>query len=443
MAKFVIMPKIGLTMTEGTVGSWYKSEGDAVAAGEKLFDIKTDKLTNDVESEEAGVLLRILAQAGDVVACLKPVAIIGQAGEDISPLLSEAGASEGGAAAQPQAQAQPEAAAPAAGPAVTPSEGGRVIASPAARKLARERGVDLHLVTCDGSRGRIVLADVERYLASGVGAQEKVKATPMARKLADQLDVDLSQVPGKGRVRKADVAAYARAGAAVGGEHLEEVIPMTTMRKVIAQRMSQSWAISPVVTYDTSVDMTELARLKNSLKPFRKVTYTDILVKIVSQALLEYPYLNCSVDGENLVLKHYVNMGIAVAVEDGLLVPVVQDAHLKGLAEISDTVADLAARAKNNTLTSDDMAGGTFTITNLGMFGIESFTPIINQPEAAILGVNAIQDVVYLKEDGTAASRPMMKLSLTADHRAVDGALAAQFLQRVKSLAEAPGQLLL
>lgn len=438
MAKFVIMPKIGLTMTEGTIGSWYKNEGDTIAAGEKLFDIKTDKLTNDIESEEAGVLLRILAKAGDVVGCLKPVGIIGQAGEDISDLLNSAGAEKSDAAALKEEKKDEEKPADEAAP---QTRDGRVIASPAAKKLAAERGIDLHLVTGHGPGGRIVLADVEGYTAADSG--KAPKASPMARKLAGELGVDLNEVPAKGRIMKADVAAWAKAGAGAATEHLEEIVPMTMMRKVIANRMSESWAVSPVVTYDISIDMTELARLKNSLKPYRKVTYTDILVKIVSKALLEYPYLNCSIDGENFVLKRYVNMGIAVAVKDGLLVPVIKDAHLKGLAEISESVADLAARAKNNTLTSDDMTGGTFTITNLGMFGIESFSPIINQPEAAILGVNTIQDVVYLKEDGSVASRPMMKLSLTADHRAVDGALAAQFLQRVKALAEAPGQLLL
>lgn len=437
MAKFVIMPKIGLTMTEGTVGSWYKNEGDPVSTGEKLFDIKTDKLTNDVESEESGVLLRILAQAGDVVPCLKPVGVVGQPGEDISDLLDSIGAEKAGAAGEKAKGTEEKLPVEDAKPQVY---GGRIIASPAAKKLAAQRGIDLNLVTGHGPGGRIVLADVEGFRS---GEEKAPKASPMARKLADGLGVDLKDVPARGRIMKADVAAWAKAGTAGGAAQQEETVPMTSMRRVIAERMSESWAVSPVVTYDISVDMTELARLKNSLKPYRKVTYTDILVQIVSRALLEYPYLNSRIEGENFVLRHYVNMGIAVAVEDGLLVPVIQNAHLKGLAEISESVADLASRAKNNSLTADDMTGGTFTITNLGMFGIESFSPIINQPEVAILGVNTIQDVVYLKEDGSVASRPMLKLSLTADHRAVDGALAAQFLQRVKALAEAPGQLLL
>lgn len=437
MASYILMPKIGLTMTEGTVGTWLKKEGDAVEAGEKVFDVKTDKLTNDVVSEESGIVLKILAPEGDVVPCLKPVAIVGAAGEDITALLAEAGC---------EADAAPteETAAPAA----AASEGavyaeGRVIASPAAKALARERGIDLHLVAGHGPRGRIVLADVENYVPAPAAKGEKApKASPMAKKLAAELGVDLHDVRKDGRIMKADVAAAVR-GAAAAPEQLDERVPMTSMRRVIAERMLASSQISPVVTYDTSIDIAAMEQLKNSLKPFRKLTYTDILVKLVSKALMEFPFLNCSVDGESFVLHHYVNMGVAVAIDGGLLVPVIHDAHTKGLAEISEAVADLAGRAKTNALTGDDMVGGTFTITNLGMFGIESFTPIINQPEVAILGVNTIKEELFLKPDGSVGARKMMKLSLTADHRAVDGALAAQFLRRVKSLAEAPGQLLL
>lgn len=432
MANYVVMPKIGLTMTEGTIGTWLKKEGDPVQNGEKLFDVKTDKLTNDVVSEDAGILLRILEPEGAVVACLKPVAIIGAAGEDISSLLGETGCT---VVSQPEVPtAEPvQSAAPAAA-------NGRIIASPAAKKLARESGIDLHLVAGHGPNGRIVLADVQKFAAEGGKAAPK--SSPMAKKLAAQLDVDLSQISKDSRIMKGDVLRFA-AGAAPSSEALEETVPMTTMRSVIAQRMKESVSVSPTVTYTTSVNVAEMARLKQTLKPFRKLTYTDIMVKIVSTALMEFPYLNCSVDGSNYIFKHYVNMGIAVAVDNGLLVPVVKNAHLKGLAEISDTVSDLASRAKNNALTSDDMTGSTFTITNLGMFGIESFSPIINQPEVAILGVNAIRDELYLDSSGAVASRKVMNLSLTADHRAVDGALAAQFLQRVKSLAEAPAQLLL
>lgn len=436
MASYILMPKIGLTMTEGTVGTWLKSEGDAVEAGEKVFDVKTDKLTNDVVSEAGGIILKILAPEGDVVPCLKPVAIVGEAGEDISALLAEAGCEA--------AEVPAEAAAPAAEtkPGTTYAEG-RVIASPAAKALARERGIDLHLVTGHGPNGRIVLADVENYVPAPAAAAEKApKASPMAKKLAAELGVDLHDIQKNGRIMKADVAAAVR-GAAAEPVQLDERVPMTSMRRVIAERMLASSQISPVVTYDTSIDIAAMEQLKNSLKPFRKLTYTDILVKLVSKALMEFPFLNCSVDGESFVLHHYVNMGVAVAIDGGLLVPVIHDAHTKGLAEISAAVADLAGRAKTNALTGDDMVGGTFTITNLGMFGIESFTPIINQPEVAILGVNTIKEELYLKADGSVGSRKMMKLSLTADHRAVDGALAAQFLQRVKSLAEAPGQLLL
>ena len=435
MAVSLIMPKAGLNMTEGTMGTWYKKEGDYIEAGEKIYDIKTDKLTNDVLCEEPGYLLKIIAGEGEVVPIFQMVGIMGEQGEDISGLLAEAGAPAGEAAAEAAGEEKAEEAAPV-------KRGGRVIASPAAKKLAREKGIDIANVKGTGPNGRIVLFDIINYKEEPKSEKKAPKASPMAKIEAAAAGIDLADVPAKGRIMKKDVRSFLEASYADTAER-EETIPMTPMRRIIGERMFESVRIAPTVTYNTSFDTTALARVRNSLKPTKKVTYTDMLVMIVAKALMEFPMVNCRVGEDCFVLNHYVNMGVAVAVDNGLLVPVIKDAHIKTLSEISDSVKDLAARAKNNTLSGDDITGGTFTITNLGMFGIETFSPIINQPESAILGVNTIKEELYLKEDGTVGSRPMMQLSLTADHRAIDGALAAQFLQRVKELAESPALLIL
>ena len=222
----------------------------------------------------------------------------------------------------------------------------------------------------------------------------------------------------------------------------EETVPMNGMRKAIARNMQNSHMTSPTVTFNLGIDMTEIKRLREQLKSENvKVSYTDILVKVVARALTEFPALNCSVEDNRIIYKHYVNMGVAVALDNGLLVPNIRDADKKSLTEISAEVRELAAAAREGRLPMDALTGGTFTITNLGMYGIESFSPIINQPEVAILGVNTMQDKVVVV-DGEICVRPIMNLSLTADHRVIDGSVAAQFLQRVKALMEKPALLL-
>ena len=217
---------------------------------------------------------------------------------------------------------------------------------------------------------------------------------------------------------------------------------MSGMRKVIAKRMLESKQISPTVSYNLKVDTTGMKQLRDEIKDAAKVSYTDILVKIVSKVLLEFPLLNCSAEGNEIVTRNYVNMGVAVALPEGLLVPVVKYANVKSLKEISEEIKALAIKAKTNELTPDDLDGGTFTISNIGMYGVESFTPIVNQPEEAILGVNAIVDEVKVI-NGEITIKPMMNLSLTADHRVVDGAVAAVFMARLKEYIEKPGLLLL
>jgi len=402
MAKIVVMPKLGLTMKEGTVARWYKQEGDDVSEKEVLFEVETDKLTNEVEAPESGVLRKILVPEGETVECLKALAIIASKDEDISALLKEAGAEpEAGATSAPQPVAAPAAAARAE----QLAEAGRIVAAPAAKKLAAEKGADLSLVKGTGPGGRIVLKDVEDFLAASPEPPQKISPV-----------------------------AAASAAPKAGGE---KRLKMTQMRRIIASRMQESWTVSPAVSYDIRVDVSSMKRIKESMKDTVKLTYTDFLVKIASAALLEHPMLNSSVDGDEVIMRDYTNIGVAVAVEGGLLVPVIRDVQEKGIKEISETLRDLAQKARDGELTSDDLQGGTFTISNLGMFGIESFSPIINQPQVAILGVNAIVDTPVVIA-GEIEIRPLMNLSLTADHRAVDGAVAAQFLRRFKELVENP-----
>lgn len=439
MAEFIIMPKLGLTMTEGTVLNWRKAEGDTIAAGEVLFDVETDKLTNEIEATATGVLRKILVKEGSVEV-LKPVAIIGTAEEDISALWSSSPAVE---ESKQENENHTENTEIVQNNSVTDGalEGGRRKVSPKARRLAKELEVEVALVTGTGPSGRITKKDVLHYKENNKA--QKVKVSPAAVKMAEGLGVDIQQIHKAGRIMKDDVVEYCKNQELLAYVNpKEERVPMSGMRKVIAKRMLASQEISPTVTYSLRVDTTQLTVVRNQLKNAGKVTYTDLLVKIVSKVLMEFPLLNCSIDNNELIFRNYASIGVAVALEDGLVVPVVRYANKKGLAEISREIKELASKAKNNELAAEDMTGGTFTVTNLGMFGMETFTPIINQPEVAILGVNAIVDTPVAIH-GQVVIKPLMNLSLTADHRAVDGSVAAQFMSRIREYVENPMILLL
>ena len=438
MATEVLMPKLGLTMTEGTIDEWKKKEGDAVQKGEILFSVATDKLTNDVEAEEDGVLLKILVPEGETVACKTLIGWLGKAGEAVPG----GGAS---AAAPAAAEAPAAAAAPAASSAAAPAAGTYIPATPYAKKLAKEKGFDLSQIPATGYKGVVVAKDVLGFAPAAAPAAAAVKASPLAAKLAADLGIDLNTLNAHGRVLAQDILAYlenTREKAEGGADAREEVKPMSGMRKAIAKNMLASVQTSPTVTFNLGIDMTEMKRCREQLKAREiKVSYTDLLVKFVAKALTEFPLLNCSVEDNKIIYKHYVNMGVAVALDNGLVVPNIADADKKSLTEISAELKELAKLAREGKLPPEKLRGGTFTITNLGMYGIESFTPIINQPEVAILGVNTMEDKVVVL-GGEMVIRPIMNLSLTADHRVVDGSVAAQFLQRVKSLMENPALML-
>ena len=449
-------------MTEGTIAKWHKQEGEPVTAGELLYEVETDKLTNEIEAKEEGILRRIIVAEGDSVPCLEPIAIIAGADEDISGLAGSAGSE-----AENAADGEMEGTSSVVGAdsvhrvgndqdlatKAVRAPGERIIASPAAKKLALEKGTSLERIPGSGPNGRITLKDVEAFGASASSAisADRIKATPVAEKMAADLRVNLSELGEAGkRTTKADVEAFVRRGMQQPSQsqsqsqsQSEQTSAMSGMRKVIAKRMSASHSTCPTVTYDISIDMSALQTVKDGLKKESvKVSYTDLLTYIAARTLPEFPLLNCSIDGEKLIYKNYVNMGIAVALADGLVVPVIKDAHVKGVAEISRELISLSEDAKNGKLAPDALQGGTFTITNLGMFGIESFSPIINLPEVAILGVNTIQ-MTQVYDNGGFTAKPMMRVSLTADHRAVDGAVAAQFLARLKKKMENPYFLML
>ena len=440
MAKEVVMPKLGLTMTEGTVSKWLKKVGDEVKEGEPLFEVETDKLTNTIEASASGVLRHIFVEEGTTVPLFGKLAIIAAADEDIGALL-------GGAAPASPAQAPEAAAAPApAAPARAPGE--RLVAAPAAKKLAKELGIDLALVAGTGPNGRITLEDVKNYkpAPAAPAAEEapKTKASPLAAAVAKDLGIDLEKIGAKDRVLAEDILRYLESTREKTAEEAprEEVVPMNGMRKAIAKNMLNSHMTSPTVTANLSVDMSSMKAYREQLKAKEiKVSYTDLLVKFIAKALTEFPLLNCSVEDNKIIYKHYVNMGVAVALDNGLVVPNVTDADKKSLTEISAEIKELAKLAREGGLPMEKLRGGTFTITNLGMYGIESFTPIINQPEVAILGVTTMEDRAVVR-NGEIVIRPMMTLSLTFDHRVVDGSVAAEFLQRVKALLENPALML-
>lgn len=446
MAQEVLMPKLGLTMTEGTIEEWKYKEGDSVKKGDILFSVATDKLTNDVEAEADGVLLKILLPEGETAPCKAVIAYIGEAGE----VIAAGGASTESTAAQ--APASSAAAVPAKTPAVTRDPGAPVLASPAAKKLAKEKGVDLALIAGTGPKGRITLEDVEAYLTAPKADEPaaEVKTSPLAAKIAEELGVDVSKIQTDGRVMKADVltaagvctaAPAAEAAPAISADDNDEApVKVNPLRRSIAANMANSWHTSPRVTYTFAVDVTAMkalrAKLKDSLKEQGiKLTYNHILMKVVAKALMEFPDVNASF-ADNMLTRHkHVNMGLAVAKGDGLIVPNVKNADSKSLAEIAKETEALIEATRSGKIDMKDMTGGTFTISSLGPYGVRSFSPIINQPELAILGVCDIVDTPIVC-NGEIVIRPMMNLCLTADHRVVDGVMASKFMKRVVELLE-------
>ncbi|MCU0347361.1 MAG: pyruvate dehydrogenase complex dihydrolipoamide acetyltransferase [Saprospiraceae bacterium] len=424
MAEIIKMPRMSDTMTEGNIVAWHKKEGDKVSPGDLLAEIETDKATMDFESLWEGTLLHIAIKEG-VVPVEGLIAVIGKPGEDWQ---SQAGAgakaaSNGQAkAAEPVPAAAPAveavaASAPAA-PAAPAASEGRVKASPLAKSIAKEAGIDIAAVQGSGDGGRIVRKDVEAALGNGAAAP-----APAA--------------PAAAPVAQAPAISFA------AGESFEEKT-VSQMRKTIARRLTESKNGAPhfYLTMEINMDSAVAMRPKlNELAAPVKLSFNDIVIKAVAVALRKHPAVNSSWLGDKIRYNHHISIGVAVAVEDGLLVPVVKNADLKSLSAINQEVKVMAEKARNKKLQPDEMSGNTFTISNLGMFGIEEFTGIINPPDACILAVGAIIQKPIVK-GGEIAIGNMMKVTLSCDHRVVDGATGAEFLQTLKGILEEPMRLL-
>ena len=393
MAVEVVMPKFGLTMTEGTIQQWFKSEGDAIKTGAALFEVETEKVLYEVEAPADGTVAKLLYAVEAVVGVGLPVAVIAEAGEEVA----EVAARYADAPAAAPAAAPPEPApAAAAAPSPAPQEKrGRVPVTPAARKLAKEHGVDLSGVTGTGPRGRITREDVQKIIDSG----------------------------GQAAPPPAPAAAPAAA----------EDMPLRGMRKVIAERMQQSLQGSAQLTISTEVDVTQLIDRRQQVRQEFNVTYTDFIVQACAHALRQHPRMNAHLEGDIIRANTDIHVGLAVALDEGLIVPVVRDADKKSLKDIAAEAKTLAEKARASQLKLEEVSGGTFTVSNLGMYGVDAFTPIINAPQSGILGVGRIVEKPVIHR-GEVTRRSMMVLSLTFDHRVIDGAPAGAFLQTVADL---------
>lgn len=424
MQEVILMPRLSDTMTEGVIAAWHKKVGDQVKKGDLLADVETDKATMELESYKDGELLYVGAQKGDKVAVNSLLCIIG----DKSKVNVEAivAAAKGGAAPSGSGAGSQTAAAPAKEAAPAPQQpaaatssadsNGRVKASPLAKKLAAEKGIDLQAVQGSGDGGRIVKSDIDNFKPSAAPAAKPSEAPAAAR-----------AVP-----------------AAPAGQVSFEEVPVSQMRKVIAKRLAESKFSAPhfYLTMAINMDKAVESRAKlNDVSPI-KISFNDMVLKACALALKQHPKVNSSWLGDKIRINHHVSIGVAVAVEEGLLVPVVRFADTKSLSQIADEVKTLAKKAKDKKLQPNEWEGNTFTISNLGMFGIEEFTAIINPPDACILAIGAINQVPVVK-DGKIEIGNIMKVTLSCDHRVVDGATGSAFLQTLQGLLEEPLRMLI
>ena len=413
MATEIRMPQFGVSMETGTIAKWFKAEGDPVKAGEAVASIETEKLTNEVVSETDGVILAIAAQEGEDVPIQGLMAVVGAPGEVWN-------GSAPAAAAEPAAPAPAPAAEPCAAPAAVPTAaaGGRIKASPLARKTAAQLGVDLAKVRAAGTSGRIKSRDVYAY-AQQMKAAESAAATPAPAPAPKAGSLELMEG--------------------------DTVIKLAGMRKVVSQRMWASHNEIPPVTQNIKVDVTELMKFRKMLlaETGKKYSVNDLVLKATAKCLRQHPEMLVSLDGDQIIQRAHVNLGMAVALDAGLIVPVIRDADKLSLDALSAAAKDLATRAKENKLGADEYKGSTFTVSNLGMFGIETFTPIINQPDAAILGVCAIHDELDMDGEGKLFKKQVMRLSVTLDHRLLDGSVVAKFEMDLRDLLEKPMSILL
>lgn len=425
MAEIIKMPRMSDTMTEGNIVSWLKKEGDKVESGDTLAEVETDKATMELDSFTDGILLHIAVKEGPVPID-GVIAVIGKAGEDWKSALAAAqggssNASNGQKAAAPEAAVPaPEAPANAAETAASDEEEDkRVKSSPLARSIAKDAGIDIAKVAGSGDQGRIVKKDVEAALESQKSAPAPAKP-------------------------EAPAAPSAPATVYAAGSGQYEEVPVSQMRKTIARRLSESKFTAPHFYLTVEINMDKAIAMRtqvNEISPV-KISFNDFVIKAVAASLRQHPAVNSSWLGDKIRYNKDINIGVAVAVEDGLVVPVVRQADIKTLSQINTEVKAFAAKAKERKIQPQEMQGNTFTISNLGMFGIEEFTAIINPPDACIMAIGAITEKPIVK-DGQIVVGNLMRVTLSSDHRVVDGATGAQFLQTFKSMLEDPIRLMI
>jgi pyruvate dehydrogenase E2 component (dihydrolipoamide acetyltransferase) len=412
VAELIPMPKLGFDMAEGTLVEWIKKPGDTVNEGDVIAVIETDKANVEVTSFKSGVLRQLLTETGTVVPVGQPIAVIGTADEKID--LAELGVEEGVPQAKKEKPATP-APAPAAPPPSAPAEArtGPIVASPVARRMADELGIDLHEVQGSGPEGRIVKRDIEEYAKQGQAAPKKVAPAP--------------------------------SGAPAGEEY--HVEPLSPIWRTIGRRMTESKQQVPHIYVTVEVDMEAAMALRKQLNSTlpegESISVNEMIVKAAAIALKDFPRINASFAGEELHLQDRINVGVAVAREAGLLTTVIPDCDKKSLGQISREARELIGRAREGRMRAEDMLNGTFTISNLGMFGVEDFVAIINPPQAAILAVGAVKQIPVVNAQGQVVPGTRMKVTISVDHRVADGAEAARFLQAFKAVLEQPMRLLL
>jgi pyruvate dehydrogenase E2 component (dihydrolipoamide acetyltransferase) len=416
----VIMPKLGLTMEEGTIIRWLKAEGEKVEKGKPLFEVQTDKVVMEVEAPASGTLGKILTPEGETVPVVQVIAYILEPGEEA-----------------PEKWPIPVAIAEAALAKVVSSA--KVLATPAARRLARDEGINLTQIRGSGEGGMITREDLLHFLEEKPAPKvvERVKATPRARRLAQEKGVDLSQVRGtgpEGRITEKDLLDFLAA---------QELLTPGPIQRLTAQRMSESFTSAPHFYLTIEAKATKLVELRDRLRPIIeekagvRLTFTDILIVLVAKALRDHPLANASWEEGSIRIWKEMNIGLATAVEEGLIVPVIKRADEKALAQIARERKELADKAAEGRLSLEELEGGTFTLTNLGMFGVDEFGAIINPPQSAILAVGRIGERPVV-EEGLVVARPTIRLTLSVDHRVLDGAEGARFLSDLKRLIEEP-----
>jgi pyruvate dehydrogenase E2 component (dihydrolipoamide acetyltransferase) len=463
MPKEIYLVKVGMSMTEGMVSEWFIQDGGQVKKGELVYALETEKVNLDVDADYSGTVKHLV----EIGVTLEPGDVVGyifEAGEDIPDTLAGAPATASTETKrEPEPTALESVSAPVAASAPVVSRDGHIKSSPAARRLAKELGVDYTRVAGSGPGGRIVEADVQAASQSDaavpaapaeIATGPEPKASPLAKRLASERGIDIRSVQGTGpggRIVQSDIENAAVTGvspgaAAVSGPRAGERVPVKGMRKTIASRMHHSLQESAQLTMDMEVNMDDVVKMRTSLveewaNEGIKPTYTDIVIKAVGKALRTHPMMNSQFLGAEIALMTEINVGMAVALPEGLVVPVVRNVDQLPIKELARETSRLAIAAREGALGLDDYAGGTFTVTALGMYGVDSFTPIINEPQTGIMGVNRIFDGVEWNGDKPVKTKKM-NLSLTWDHRAVDGAPAAEYLVEVRNLLQSPYRLL-